>query len=491
MKSSRLLVLAAAFVLGACASAPRPSAAPSSGAAAITADDLRRDLFFLSSDAMRGRLGATDDELRASVWLAEQARRIGMEPAGDDGTYFQFFPLRRFRLSAESTVSIGGRPLRLWEDVVVMSPVDARVDAPVMAVDGALPAGGAQGRVIVAGLQPPRNPPPAAISLREWRYTAGAVAGQRTALLPATPSAIVLVADSVGALAFENMIKFQREGRYLLDTAGVNPRAGISPVPVFLVRPGVLPADLTGQRLTADLRTESFVYPSVNVVARVPGTDPAVRGEHVLFSGHQDHDGVGRPVNGDSIWNGADDNATVSVAMLAIGRAFVRQPGRRSALFVWHGSEERGLLGSNWYVRNPTVPKGSIAAVLNGDMYGRNHPDSAALLGMLPPHRNSTALVEMAMAANPGFAVDSTWDAPTHPEGWYFRSDHLPYARAGIPAVFFTTLLHPDYHTPEDEPERIDIAKLERMTRWMYGTGWAVANAAQRPTVDPGFQLER
>ena len=100
----------------------------------------------------------------------------------------------------------------------------------------------------------------------------------------------------------------------------------------------------------------------------------------------------------------------------------------------------------------------------------------------------------MALNANdrvPRFVVDSSWDRPTHREGWYFRSDHLPYARAGIPALFFTTLLHEDYHTPKDEPDRIDIVKLRRMTQWMYATGWAVGNAAQRPTVDPGFQLER
>jgi Zn-dependent M28 family amino/carboxypeptidase len=100
----------------------------------------------------------------------------------------------------------------------------------------------------------------------------------------------------------------------------------------------------------------------------------------------------------------------------------------------------------------------------------------------------------MALDANrrvSRFALDSTWDDPAHPEGWYFRSDHLPYARAGVPAIFFTTLLHPDYHTPDDEPERIDIAKLTRMTQWMYATGWSVANAAQRPAVDPGFRLER
>lgn len=196
-----------------------------------------------------------------------------------------------------------------------------------------------------------------------------------------------------------------------------------------------------------------------------------------LFSGHQDHDGVRFPYGTDSIYNGADDNASVSVALLAIARAFRQEPGKRSALFVWHGAEERGLLGSKWYSAHPTVPKESIVAVLNGDMIGRNNPDSAALLGAQPPHRNSIDLVNMAMAANeegPRFKLDSLWDKVNHVEGWYFRSDHLPYARAGYPAIFYTTLLHPDYHTPKDEADRIDIKKLTRMTEWMYRTGYTI-----------------
>jgi Zn-dependent M28 family amino/carboxypeptidase len=267
--------------------------------------------------------------------------------------------------------------------------------------------------------------------------------------------------------------------------------------------PRVRAAAARGARLVLDVRAESFVVPSANVVARVPGRDPALRGEYVLFSGHHDHDGVRNPVSMgddarrgvvDSVWHGADDNATVSAALLAIGRAFVRAPGRRSALFVWHGAEERGLLGSRWYAAHPTVPLGRVAAVLNADMIGRNAPDSAALLGAQPPHRNSAALVAAALAANARvarFQLDTLWDRPAHPEGWYFRSDHLPYARAGVPALMFSTLLHADYHTPADRAERIDYGKLTRVTRWMYATGWAVAGADARPAVDPGFRLER
>jgi Zn-dependent M28 family amino/carboxypeptidase len=140
------------------------------------------------------------------------------------------------------------------------------------------------------------------------------------------------------------------------------------------------------------------------------------------------------------------------------------------------------------------VPLSQIVAVLNGDMIGRNHPDTATILGVQPPHRNSSDLVAHAIRANAlagKFVLDSLWDRPTHPEGWYFRSDHVPYARLNVPALMYSTNLHADYHTPRDTPERINYPKLTRMTQWMYLTGWFVANAATRPGVDPGFKLER
>jgi Zn-dependent M28 family amino/carboxypeptidase len=242
------------------------------------------------------------------------------------------------------------------------------------------------------------------------------------------------------------------------------------------------------------IRLERFTSPSVNVIAGVRGSDPRLRDEYVVFSSHQDANGVRVTLEGDSVHAGADDNASVSAAILAAARAFVRQPGRRSVLFIHHGSEERGLLGSRYHAAHPVVPLAQIVAVLNGDMIGRNHPDSASLLGAQPPHRNSTDLVAMALRANAltgKFTLDSLWDRPTHSEGWYFRSDHLPYARMNVPALMYSTNLHDDYHTPRDNPARIDYPKLTRMAQWMYLTGWFVANAAERPKLDPGFKLER
>jgi Zn-dependent M28 family amino/carboxypeptidase len=321
------------------------------------------------------------------------------------------------------------------------------------------------------------------------------------------------VADSIAEIAFDGIGKIQSRGTY--DVVGGAPRGGVrtagaagagaaggrgngpalQPIPALLVHRTALAAmRANGQTVDIKIHTETFEYPSANIVGVVPGTDTKLRDEYVLFSSHQDHDGVRYNVDGDSIWNGADDNASVSVALLGIARAFVKQPGKRSALFVFHGAEERGLLGSRYETAHPVVPLDKIVAVINGDMIGRNSPDTASLMGSQPPHRNSTDLVQAALDANAvtgKFVIDSTWDRPTHPEGWYFRSDHEPYARVNVPAVMFSSNLHGDYHTPRDEPKNINYPKLTHITKWMYMTGWIVANAAKRPGIDPGFKLER
>ena len=471
--------------------------------------DIKADLFALAGDDTRGREGGTLDELAASAWIAERARAAGLQPAGDNGTYFQFFPLERLRVSASSSVTLGGKPLRMGDDVVTDAVVLAQVDAPTLVVSQESLSSRAEDksggidvkdRVVVIRYVP--SPPStdaaavptvgsrAANTLRTWARRIQTLVADRS------PAAIVVLVPEDAKEQWERVAFPFARGMYGLDPEGTaEQRTARRGTPLLYVRESAAGATPSADaRLVASIFTDSFTYPSVNVVAKVTGRDPKLRDEHVLFSAHQDHDGVRYSVDGDNIWNGADDNATTAVALLAIGRAMAAQPARRSALFVWHGAEERGLMGSRWYVKHPTVPLPSIVAVLNGDMMGRNDPNTAALLGALPPHRNSPEFVQMAEAANAAvskFVIDSSWDDPKHREGWYYRSDHLPYARAGIPALFFTTLLHADYHTPFDNPDRIDIAKLTKMTRWMYATGRLAADAEKGPTIDPAFKLER
>ena len=489
--------------------APRPPLAIS----AIRESDLRRDLFALGGDEMRGREAGTLDEMRASMWLAEEMRKIGLAPRGDGGSWFQWWNMRRTRISSTtSTVQIAGRPVALWTDITPASNVTGDVSGTTTFVgDGSDSTVDIRGKVVVATLV---APPPASVrsttNTYEVNYTRAAITAMSTRFTRRGAAAVILVADSIADVGFDGVARTVMRGVY--DVVGgvprfVRPTVGGSgpgaplaapapvpiPVPVLLAHHAALTGlRADGQAIDIRLRGETFETPSVNVIGVVRGTDPRLRDEYVLFSSHQDHDGVRYTVAGDSIWNGADDNGTTSVALLAIARAWVRQPSRRSALFIFHGAEERGLLGSRYHVAYPVVPLSQIAAVLNGDMIGRNHPDTAALLGSQAPHRNSIELVQMALAANGvtgKFVIDSLWDRPTHPEGWYFRSDHVPYAERSVPSLFFSTNLHADYHTPRDEPKNIDYRKLARMTQWMYMTGWMAANVAKRPAVDSGFVL--
>ena len=472
--------------------AAKPAAKVPNAESAIHESDIKRDLFALAGDHFRGREGGTLDELKASVWLADQIRTTGMLPAGDDGTYFQWFNLQRTRLNKTSTLRIGTHEIKLNEDGVVVAPTNARITASLVYVGtgsaAELAKADIKGKAVAVQIT---GAPTDGVSYR--RYVFGKFAGQAGELVKAGAVAVVFVSDAPSQALYDHWSHIYERGRYSLPGAASTKVVSTPPV-VWLPASAASWVQQAGQQFTTELTVDSFQYPSVNIVAKMPGTDAQLKKEYVLFSTHQDHDGVRAPIAGDSIYNGADDNATGCAALLAIMRAFKQQPGRRSALFVYQGSEERGLIGSTYFSAHPTVPQSSIVAVLNAEMMGRNTADSAALLGSTPPHLNSSDLVKTALAANqagPKFKLDTEWDKATHPEGWYFRSDHLPYARLGIPAIMYTSLLHVDYHTPRDEASRIDYAKLTRMTQWMYLTGWAVANRTAPPAREPGFKLER
>lgn len=462
------------------------------GLSAIRNQDIKTDIFAMAGDHFRGREAGTLDELKVAMWLADKAKAAGLRPGGDDGTYFQFFSMWRNRLSLASTISIGNHAFPLWTEALVPQTATAVVNAPLLFIDK-----GDTNRTDISGKAVALVASPEGLNLRVSlplrRYMGLITRRYASGLLAKGAAAVIFIADPLAEQGWALNASYADHGTY--DIEGGPGERIAERKPVIWLHPSALDIVKTpGQELHVRLNVEHFEYPSVNVIGIQNGTDPILSKEYVLFSGHHDHDGVRNIPGNDSIFNGADDNASVSVALLAIARAFHQQPGRRSALFVWHGAEERGLLGSRWYAIHPTVPQSSIVAVLNGDMIGRNSPDSAALLGVQPPHRNSSDLVAIGLHANeegPRFKLDTLWDKASHPEGWYFRSDHLPYARAGIPALFFTSLLHPDYHTPQDEPGRIDIEKITRITQWMYRTGWTVANNLARPALDPDFRLER
>ena len=457
--------------------------------------DLKKDMYDLADAHFRGRSAGTLDELKASMWLGEKLRSIGLQPGGDDNTYFQFFSMWRNRIAGTSSIRINDHVFNLWTEVAVSQMAPANMEAPIVylgnAVNIDMNTVDVKGKVVALEASPDginMN-----ISLPTWRYSRSMMVKYGTPLVNKGAVAVIFIADKTAEKSWADAVENFKLGTYDIENG---PNAQVTAtVPVLWVHADAKNSLLHSNAiLKANIIVERFEYPSVNIIGKIEGTDPSLRSEYLLYSGHQDAHGVRNAINNDSIYYGADDNASVDVAILAAARAFKKNPGKRSVLVVIHGAEERGLVGSRWYTLHPTVPLQNIVAVLNGDMIGRNTPDSAALLGVQTPHRNSMELVNMAMDANkegPKFKLDTLWDKVTHPEGWYFRSDHLPYARAGVHALMYTTLLHPDYHTPMDNAANIDFDKLKRMAEWMYRTGWKVANAPKRPAVDANFKLER
>lgn len=484
-----------AFVLSITSTVAFTQTIPPPGLDEIKISDLKKDLYMLADARFKGRSAGTIDELKASAWLAEQYRAIGLKPAGDDSTYFQFFTLWRNHLAENTSIEINGRAVALWQDVAVAQMANTSLEAPITYLGNVLAldtnAVDVQGKVVA--VEANAQGINLDVSLPTWRYSRYIYVKYGAPLVRRGAKAIVFIADGVAENAWDDAVENFKLGTFDID-GGPNAELTTT-VPVLWLRSSAKSDVATSSSyIKAHISTIRYPYPSVNIIGMIEGTDTQLKNEYLLYSGHQDAHGIRNDIKGDTIYYGADDNASVDVAMLANARAFMKHKPRRSVLFVIHGAEERGLLGSRYFTQHPTVPIDDIVAVLNGDMIGRNHPDSAAVLGVQPPHRTSQELANMALVANregPNFKLDTAWDKPTHIEGWFFRSDHLPYARLGIPSLMYTTLLHPDYHTPQDNAQNIDYLKLKKMADWMYRTGYQVANGATRPARDKDFKLER
>ena len=241
--------------------------------------------------------------------------------------------------------------------------------------------------------------------------------------------------------------------------------------------------------LSIALETTTTTFEDHNVVAVLPGTDPARRHELMTLGAHYDHVGVGTPVDGDSIFNGADDNASGTSALLEVAEYLVHLPVEarpaRSVLFIWHAAEEEGLLGSEFFMDNPTFSRSAMVAHINMDMVGRNHPDSLFLVGSRRLSREFGDWVEEANAKLPmSFVLDYAYDAPDHPERLYCRSDHWNFARYGIPVVKIGSGLHDDYHKPSDMVDRIDADKVARVAAFAAAITLEVTRRPDRPFVD-------
>jgi Zn-dependent M28 family amino/carboxypeptidase len=218
-----------------------------------------------------------------------------------------------------------------------------------------------------------------------------------------------------------------------------------------------------------------------NVIAVLEGSDPTLRDTYIVFSAHMDHLGRGLPdASGDSIYNGADDDASGTAAVLEIAEAFatMRERPARSVVFLLVSGEELGLLGSQAFIESNVLARDRMVANINIDMIGRNAADTVVAIGK--PYSTLGTLIDETAAAHPELGlrvVDDLWPD----EQFFFRSDHFNFARAGVPALFFFAGVQEDYHRPSDEVEGIDGDKAARIARLAFLMGVSLAASPEPP----------
>lgn len=542
MRLPHVIVLSLVAALALVAATPATHLAPDVRRvlATIRPEALRAHMEFLADDLLEGRGTATRGYDIAARYVAAQFAAAGLAPGGDEGSWTQTIPLRRLdadRAAARLALVRGGRERILVHDtdyLIGSDPVhaQARVDAPLAFAGFGITAPelgyddyarvDVRGKVVVLlSGAPPTFPPD-----QRAYYSSNLIKNRLAARNGAVGILTVRTPVDERRGPWERSVLQSRlPGMRWLDGNGVpneshaelqlfatmsrsGARALFEGAPVPLAR--VFAAgdsgraqgfDLAGTRVRASTRTRHRRVASPNVVGMIRGGDPALRGEYVVYTAHLDHLGVGAPVRGDSIHNGAYDNATGTGALIEIAKAFAALPQRprRSILFVAVTGEEKGLQGSDYFVHHPTVPAGSIVANINMDMFLMLEE----MPGVIVFGGEHSSLGPAADRAARAVGLAPVPD-PAPEEVVFIRSDQFSFVRGGVPAVF-PVLAGADrvargdslsplqrwrrtvYHSPQDEMgQPMHFESGARFIRMQFVLGHEVANATARPSWNRG-----
>lgn len=468
--------------------------------ATITAEDMRDRIAYLASDELAGRDTPSPGLEMAAEYLAAQFQSFRLDPGGDEGGFLQRYPLPLRALDTESVhfgvVNADGSNNQMLEygvDFFASPAVDHEgrdIQHGSLVYFGDLPEAGlpasadVRGRVMVVSL----------LGTPDRDFRLRAASARRQAEEGGASALLLMLGAEFPSEMIGRMAELSAQPRRVL--------ASPNEIPVFYVSnaaaTGILDRggfdSATAQSLASDgvpivgIEAHFAALPSTledsrppNVVGIVRGSDPQLRDEYVVFSSHMDHLGVGvADASGDSIYNGADDDASGTAALMEVAEAFatLEKPPARSLLFLAVSGEEKGLLGSRYFSDHPTVPLESIVANINVDMIARNAPDSVVVIGQ--EYSSLGPLVQTVASENTLLGLTVAPD-PWPEERFFFRSDHFNFARKEIPALFFFAGVHEDYHQPSDEVDKIDADKAARVARLIFHTAYRIAEDANPP----------
>lgn len=452
--------------------------------AVISSVAVQAHVEYLASDALRGRDTPSPGLELASVYVSDAFRSFGLRPMGDGGGFVQRWPFTKRAIDRDGIVFAVHGPIETPEllygrDYFVV-PARGSADAEggsvyvgrIDVVGDAWPRTDERIAVVASG---PQFGPKEMMMLRR-----GAAASQAAGVLllldPALDPGLVARAATQlddGSLVSPVPVAAVERARIenLLNAAGLTLEAIESTSPVPLAN--------TRIRIRAPLMEVEHSVP--NVVAVLPGSDPQLQDEYVVISAHLDHIGVGTPVQGDSIFNGADDNASGVSAVIEVASALttlsVAPP--RSIIFLAVSGEEHGLLGAEYFTEHSPVSMTRVIANINLDMVGRNDP--GALIGVGQEYNSLGPLAHRISREHPALNLAILEDANPRARA-FFRSDQVAFVRQGVPSLFLTSWLHSDYQKPSDEAQRVDADKVARVARLVLRLAHAIATDSARPT---------
>jgi len=504
-----LLTACAVVVLALCSGSLTSRALDS-----IRAADMTFPMKFLGSPEFHGRNTPSTGLDIASRYIALVAERIGLKPLMPGGSYYQEVPVevtavapcasrlrldasgrvRTFTFPADATV---GRGFEAGEASGEIIFVGYGLSAPELAWDD-LAGLDLKGKVVVIldATLPEDHPLKPAENRRLLSARSGVLRDRGAA------AAVTIISDEREARLAEKGLAFDLPERLkfpdVITTAGTPPTRPRGPFPQVEVRheaaaailgcTGKELADMSaslrqgkpvaakrlpGRRLDIEIGAATRMERSFNVVACLQGADPALRQEYLTISSHHDHN----PDREGRIFPGADDNISGVVGMFEIAEAMMISRPMRSVIFVWNTAEEKGLVGSYYFVQHCPVPVEKISANLDLDMISRNDPNQIYLIGSNKLSSELDASIQaMNKTAGLGLTLDYTYEAAGHPDRFFFRSDQYPYIRYGIPAVWFFCGTTKDYHTEGDVESKVDYAKMEKVSRLVYLVAMDVGN---------------
>jgi hypothetical protein len=465
-----------------------PTVGVEEAAATITPEDMYSRIAYLASDELGGRDTPSPGLEMAATWISDEFRSFGLTPAGDDGTYIQRYPWTQtsmdpertalhFQIAGESTTAVFAR------DFFLIPGGGETASGGLVwggtATAGMAPLGPEAAGSVVAMFLPGAMPDGA------WNASLGAAFG---AVMPVGAAALIVVLDP------------EFDPGFIAQVAGMAAGQGGAPITLAALSYDAMEGALAagGEDLAAltqeasrvlDAGTATITYATEttelrppNVVGLLRGSDPELRDEYVVFSAHMDHVGVGAPdAEGDSIFNGADDDASGTATIVELAEAFsaLTVAPRRSILFLAVRGEEKGLLGSDYFASHPPVGQDEIVANVNLDMVSRNAPDTVVAIGQ--DYSSLGPLVQEVAAARPELGLVVAPDLWPD-ENLFVRSDHFSFAKNGVAAIFFTTGLHDQYHQQSDEVELIDSDKTARIGKLAFYLALEIANADEAPT---------